>query len=90
MLLGCEIEDGGIDQPDRARPLAMAARLFVAHGDGPDLLRIDAAIAIGVIVGIGREQARNEAFAQQSAMSVAADRVEGDPGQRLAVRRSRR
>src|SRR5262249_56978929 len=44
--------------------------------------RVDAAARRGIVLGVGREQARDEALAQQSAMAVTADRIEAEPDER--------
>ncbi len=83
--LAGEIPQRGVDQPHRSAALAVAARLLVAHQDRPSLVRIDAAAIVGVVRRIGREQSRDEPLAQQAAMAVASDRIEGEARERLAV-----
>ena len=83
--LGGEIPQRRIDQADRATALAVAAGLFVFHQDRPDPERIDAAILAGIILRVGGQQTRDEAVIEQAAVVVAADRVEGEAGQRLTI-----
>jgi hypothetical protein len=64
----------------------MAARLLVGHHRGPDLAGVEI-VARGVdqAVGLGFEDARREALADQAALTVAAVRVEAVADHRLAV-----
>ena len=84
--LGHGVPDRHVERADRHRALAVAARLFVGHHAGPDLVRVE--VVAGLIEqgrGLGLEHARAKAFADQLALAVAAVGVEAVADDRLAV-----
>ena len=85
-LAGPQVPQRHIEHPDRAGALAMTARLFVRHHGAPGRGGIDQAVGVQQVTGFRIEQPRDEAFAQQRAMAVAADRIEAEAAQRAAVR----
>ncbi len=75
--LGGGVPDGHVQRADGDGALAVAAGLLVAHQGGPDAVGVE--VVPGVVEeggGVGFEQARGEAFADQAALAVAAVGVE--------------
>ena len=85
LLFRGKVPERGVKEPNRAAAFAMTAELFVRHQNVPGLVRIDAAAIVGIGSGVGGFQARDEALAQQAAVAVTADRVEGQADERLSV-----
>jgi hypothetical protein len=84
--LGGGVPHGHVDGAHGHRALAVAAGLLVDHHARPDLVRVE--VLAGLVDerrGLGLEQARQEALANQPALAVAAVRVEAVADDRLAV-----
>lgn len=80
------VPDGHVDGADRHRTLAVAAGLLVREHRVPHLVRIEVpARGVDQRVGGGFQQARDEAFAHQRALAVAAVGIEAVADDGLAV-----
>ena len=65
----------------------MAALFFAAHQHRLAAAGVDVAVFIAQIAGCRRQQTRDEAFAQQAALAIAANRVKRQTDQGLAADR---
>jgi hypothetical protein len=82
--LGGGVPESHIESADRHAALAVAAGFLAAHHDGPGPEGVEAGAVIGADVPRRRpQQPRCEAFPDQPALGVAADRGEPVAGHRL-------
>ena len=84
--LGDGVPHRDLDRADADRALAVAAGFLVAHHRGEDFVRAqDCRRASSSVSGSALQDARDEALAHLRAAGIAAGRIEGEAGDRLAA-----
>ena len=84
--LGDRVPNSHVDGADGNRALAVTSGLLVGHHAGPNLGRVEVVTAlVEQALGLGLEQARAEAFADQRSLSVASIGVEAVADDWLAI-----